>query len=529
MLERLLALLDSVAMGLVRARGLRRLAIAFGLGATGALAFEPFEAFPLLLLSYTGVVLLFDGAAMSPDRFRRAAAIGWAYGFGFFLVGLYWIGYAFLVDAQEHAWELPFVAVLLPSGFAIFFAAAALLCMLKWGPGVQRIFVFAFAFSFVEWLRGHILTGFPWNLPAYGWGVSTALLQSASVFGAYGLSILTILLGASLAGLAPDTKDARSRWLPGVLALFFVALWVDGAARLYTAGDTTVAGVRLRIVQPDTPQPEKYAAALRERNWQRLIDLSNAPAATQPTHIIWPEAAPPFPLQTSQEALDQIAKVTGDSRVILTGDVRIEDVGEPGSRVRHYFNSFRIFGPHGKLLATSDKFHLVPFGEYLPFEERLRAIGLTEIAANTGFSSGPGPQTFDVPDAPAVGPLICYEVIFPQAVTGSPRPQWLVNMTDDSWFGPNSGPMQHFLIARVRAIEEGLPIARAANSGISAVIDGNGRVRARLDLGLRGVLDADLPAALPITPYARYGSAITLALFLVLAGAALWPMKATET
>ena len=529
MLDRPLALLDSVAMGLVRARGLRRLAIAVGLGAAGALAFEPFEAFPLLLLSYAGVVLLFDGAAMSSHRFRRAAAIGWAYGFGFFLVGLYWIGYAFLVDAQEHAWELPFVAVLLPSGFAIFFAAAALLCMLKWGPGVQRIFVFAFAFSFVEWLRGHILTGFPWNLPAYGWGVSTALLQSASVFGAYGLSILTILLGASLAGLAPDLRDARSRWLPGVLTLFFVALWADGAARLYTTTDATVAGVRLRIVQPDTPQPEKSAQELRERNWKRLIDLSNAPAATQPTHIIWPEAAPPVPLQISQEALDHIAEVTGDSRVILTGDVRIEDTESAGRRSRQFFNSFRMFGPHGKLLATSDKFHLVPFGEYLPFEERLRAIGLTEIAANTGFSSGPGPQTFPVPDAPPVGPLICYEVIFPQAVTGNPRPQWLVNMTDDSWFGPNSGPMQHFLIARVRAIEEGLPIVRAANSGISAVIDGNGRVRARLDLGLRGVLDANLPVVLPITPYARYGSAITLALFLVLAGAALWPMKAVET
>ena len=525
MFERPLALLDSVAAGLVRARGLRRLAIALGLGAAGALSFEPFRIFPLLLLSYAGMVLLLDGTAMSPHRFRRAAAIGWAYGFGFFLLGLYWIGYAFLVDAREHAWELPFVAVLMPSGFGIFFAAAALLCMLRWGPGVQRIFAFAFAFSLVEWLRGHILTGFPWNLPAYGWGASTALLQSASVFGAYGLSILTILFGASLAGLAPDPRDARSRWLPGVLGIFFVALWADGEARLYTTTDAVVPGVHLRIVQPDTPQPEKYAPELLQRNWQRLIELSNSPGAVPPTHIIWPEAAPPFPLQRSEDALAQIGSVTGDSRVLMTGDVRIEE--EPG-RKPSYFNSFRMFGPHGKLLASSDKYHLVPFGEYLPFEERLRAIGLTEIAANTGFSSGPGPQTFAVPGAPPVGPLICYEVIFPQQVTGDPRPQWLVNMTDDSWFGPNTGPMQHFLIARVRAIEEGLPIVRAANSGISAVIDGNGRVKARLALGLRGTIDADLPVALPITPFARYGTAITLALFLGLAGAGLWPPRPTE-
>jgi len=509
-------------MGLVRARGLRRLSIALGLGAAGALAFEPFRLFPFLLLSYAGIVLLLDGAAMSPDRFRRAAAIGWAYGFGFFLVGLYWIGYAFLVDAEAHAWELPFVAVLLPSGFAIFFAAAAAFCMLRWTPGVQRIYVFAFAFSLVEWLRGNILTGFPWNLPAYGWGASTALLQSTSVFGAYGLSILTILFGASLAGLTPDANNARSRWLPGVLALFFVVLWADGTARLYTATDAVVPGVHLRIIQPDTPQSEKYAPDLKDRNWQRLIDLSNSPAPVPPTHIIWPEAAPPFPLQSSQEAVNQIGEMAGDSRVILTGDVRIED--QPG-RIRRFFNSFRMFGPHGKLLATSDKFHLVPFGEYLPFEQQLRAIGLTEIAASTGFSSGGGPQTFPVPNAPPVGPLICYEVIFPTQVTGDPRPQWLVNMTDDSWFGPNSGPMQHFLIARVRAIEERLPIVRAANSGISAVIDGNGRVRARLDLGLRGALDTDLPVALPITPYARYGAVITLVLFLILAGAALWPLR----
>jgi apolipoprotein N-acyltransferase len=187
-----------------------------------------------------------------------------------------------------------------------------------------------------------------------------------------------------------------------------------------------------------------------------------------------------------------------------------------------------MFGPHGKLLATADKFHLVPFGEYLPFENVLRSIGLTEIAANTGFSSGDGPRTFSVPGAPPVGPLICYEVIFPQAVAGEPRPAWLVNMTDDSWFGPNAGPMQHLLIARVRAIEEGLPIVRAANSGISAIIDPYGRERARLDLGLRGVVDGDLPVALPATPFARFGYSITLALFLVCAGAALWPLSISK-
>ena len=493
------------------------------MGAAGALAFEPFRAFPLLLLSYAGMVLLLDGASRSPRKLRSAWGIGWAYGFGFFLVGLYWIGYAFLIDPTAHAWELPFVAVLLPGGLGLFFACGAWLCMLQWRSGLQRIFLFAFVFAIIEWLRGHVLTGFPWNLPAYGWGASPALLQSAAVFGAYGLSLLTLLYGASLATLTRG-HDTRERLLPAALTVFFVALWANGEARLVMATNATVPGVHLRIVQPDTPQTEKYVPRYLVRNWRRLIDLSASPGRIPPTHIIWPEAAPPFVLSRTPEALDQIAQLTGDHRVLMTGEVRIDEQG-PKTR---FYNSFAMFGPDGKLLATSDKFHLVPFGEYLPFEDTLRSVGITEIAANTGFSSGSGPQTFSVPGAPPVGPLICYEVIFPQAVTGDPRPSWLVNMTDDSWFGPNTGPMQHLLIARVRAIEEGLPIARAANSGISAVIDSYGRIRAELDLGLRGVLDSDLPVALPATPFARYGTFIMLALYLTCAGAALWPFGKAE-
>jgi len=410
------------------------------------------------------------------------------------------------------------VAVLMPGGLALFYGAGAVLCMFLWRSGVARIFLFAVVFGIIEWLRGHVLTGFPWNLPAYGWGASVALLQSAAVFGAYGLSLLTLLYGASLATLSRG-NDTRARWLPGLMTVFFVALWGNGQLRLLMASDATVPGVHLRIVQPLTPQPEKYDRRYLARNWRRLIDLSAAPAAVAPTLIIWPEAAPPFILAQTPEALADLAQLTGDSRVLLTGTVRIEEAG-PRSR---FYNSFAMFGPHGRLLATSDKFHLVPFGEYLPFEDTLRSVGITEIAANTGFSSGPGPQTFAVPGAPPLGPLICYEVIFPQAVTGDPRPAWLVNMTDDSWFGPNTGPMQHLLIARVRAIEEGLPIVRAANTGISGIIDSYGRMRARLDLGLRGVLDGDLPVALPPTPFARYGNLILLTLFLICAGAALWP------
>jgi apolipoprotein N-acyltransferase len=523
-LSAVLALPNRLPAALKGARGIRRLAIAAGLGAVGALAFEPFGLFPFLLLSYAGLVLLLDGANTCPRRFRDAAITGWAFGFGFFLLSHYWIGYAFLVDAEAHAWLMPFAMVLLPAGLALFFAAAAAFCMVAWHPGVSRVFLFALAFMIAEWLRGHILTGFPWNLPGYGWSASTAVLQSTSLLGIYGLSLLTLLLGASFALLASE-NGSRAKLLPAIVSVVFLTLWAGGEMRLESATNATVTGVRLRLVQPSTPQPEKYAPENTVRNWRRLMDLSALPAAQQPTHIIWPEAAPPFVLERVPQALAEIAALTAESRVLMTGQVRIADEG--GRRAS--YNSFAIFGPDGQLLGTYDKFHLVPFGEYVPVGPVLRTLGITEIAADTGFSSGPGPRTMIVPGAPPVGPLICYEIIFPREVTGAPRPGWLVNLTDDSWFGPDTGPRQHLLIARVRAIEEGLPVVRAANSGISAVIDAHGRVRASLALGLRDVVDSDLPVALSPTLFVRYGNVILLMLLLISAAAALLPLRPRHT
>jgi len=514
-----------LAAALQRERGTRRLAVSAALGALSALTFEPFRLFPLLLLAYGALVLLFDGARQGNHRFRDSLLIGWSFGFGFFLVGHYWIGYAFFVDAAAHAWQMPIAMMVMPLGLGLFYAGAGPLCMLAWRPGIRRVFWFAAVFFTSEWLRGHILTGFPWNLPAYGWAASPALLQSTAIFGAYGLSLLTLLFGASLASLASDS--GRDKFLAVALALIFAGFWAEGAVRLSNAGQDVVSDVRLRVVQPSTNQIEKYDREKVAQNWRRLMDLSLTPAERPPTHIIWPEAAPPFFAAIDQvpDALDEVARLTGDSSMLLTGEVRVEQAeGRP-----RFYNSFAVFGPHAKLLATYDKFHLVPFGEYLPLDGILRSLGFSEIAADTGFSAGPGPKTIIVPGAPPIGPLICYEVIFPNEVTGQPRPQWLVNLTDDSWFGPNTGPMQHLLIARVRAIEEGLPIARAANSGISAVIDAYGRVRARLELGSRAVIDADLPAALPPTLFARYGNLLLLVLFALCVVVAVWPSRSSDT
>jgi len=497
--------------------GWRRLGAAFAAGALSALGFSPFSAFPFLLLALAALVLLLDGASTDRNRIRSAALAGWAFGFGQFLAGMHWIFYPFLVDPVQHAWQIPFVALLFPGGLALFAALACAAAMFAWSNGPARIFAFAVCYAGAEWFRGHVLTGLPWNLPAYGWGASLGVLQSAALIGAYGLTFLTILFGGSLA----DLLGGPRRWfLPAFMTALFVMISLGGEARLYSNPTTYVANVHLRIVQPNIPQDEKYRRELVQRNWERLVDLSIKPTGSSPTIIVWPEAAPPVLLQRSQGALDQIAVLTGPSRVLITGNQRMA-VSTAGGRI--YYNSLYIFGPHGALLSAYDKFHLVPFGEYLPFEAALRELGITKLVGFPGsFASGDGPHTYPVPGAPDVGPLICYEILFPGAVVGANRPGWIVNVTDDSWFGPWAGPRQHLLAARVRAIEEGLPVVRSANTGVSAVIDPLGRTLVELGLDETGELDSELPRALAITDYARYGDAGFFLLLLSGAGWAGW-------
>jgi apolipoprotein N-acyltransferase len=487
--------------------GWRRLLFAFVMGALSACAFAPLDFFPALLIGYGALVLLIDGADAGPRPLRRAAAAGWAFCFGQFLTGWHWIGYAFLVDPSNHLWQMPFSLVGLTAGLALYGALACGVAAYFWQEGSGRIFIFAACWAAAEWLRGHLFTGFPWNLSAYGWGVSLALLQSASLMGAYGLSFLTILLGAALA------EPFSGRWrTPALVVLLFAGLWSYGVYRLVNTPIVNVPGVSVRLVQPDIPQAEKYVRRLMLRNWQRLIDLSAQPG--KPSVIIWPEAATGFAVARAPGALDEIGLFTARGQTLITGSDRIV----PGPRHLVAYNSLYLFGPHGALPEVYDKFHLVPFGEYVPFARVLNSIGITQLTVGEGFSAGDHPHVLAVEGAPAMTPLICYEVIFPHAVTdtGAARPGWFVNITDDSWFGPWAGPEQHFLTARVRAIEEGLPIARDANTGISAMIDGNGRVRTSLGLNRLGVIDSALPVALQPTLYARFGDLVFL-LFLVTA------------
>jgi apolipoprotein N-acyltransferase len=491
-------------------KGWRRVAVAFTAGALSAFGFAPVEFFPALLLGFAVLLLLLDGADESTHPVRTGALTGWAFAFGQYLIGWHWIGYAFLVDPSAHLWQMPFALVFLTAGLALWIGIACGAALYFWQDGIARLLVFAIFYAAGEWMRGHAFTGFPWNLPAYGWGASLAILQSVSLMGAYGLSFLTVLFGASLADLANRRSAA-----PLAMLLLFGVLWGFGAWRLADNPTTYVPKVQLRLVQPGVPQREKENSVYFARNWQRLLELSAMPGA--PTHIIWPEAAtPPFLLDRSAYALDEVSLLTGQNRVLIAGTTHFVR----GPDKISYFNSLYIFGPDGALRDIYNKFHLVPFGEYVPFASVLNKIGITKLTAGQeGFDSGDGVHIYAVPGAPAMTPLICYEIIFPGAVTDHQhRPGWFVNVTDDSWFGPWAGPYQHLLIARVRAIEEAVPVARAANTGISAVIDPLGRVTAALGLGKTGVLDVGLPKALGPSTYARFGDVIFL--FMLLGAAA---------
>jgi apolipoprotein N-acyltransferase len=489
-----------VTAGLV---GWRRHVAAILLGTLAATALPPFDLAPVLLVSFPGLVWLEDGSV----DWRNSFALGWSFGFGFFVAGLYWIGAALLVDVAQFGWLLPFAVLGVPAGLAIFtgiaLAAAHLICHRLNLGGTPRILVFAVAWGGAEYLRGHVLTGFPWNLLGYAWAGEVpgglALLQTTAIVGIYGLSLLTVLVAALPARLG-DLSGGR-KWAPAAALVLLVLLFAWGRARLAGGEVADVPGVTLRIVQPSIPQTLKNDPSADAANFRRLLALTASPARVPAKLVIWPEAgAPPF-LARDAGARQAIAQMLPAGAIALVGTVRTDP---PPLQAEHVWNSLEGIDAKGDIIATYDKAHLVPFGEYVP----LRAIlPINKITPGTiDFSAGPGPRTVELPDAPPVSPLICYEAIFPGAVVDEAhRPDWMLNVTNDAWYGYSSGPFQHFAIARTRAVEEGLPLVRDGNNGISGVVDPYGRVLAKLDLDDIGDLDAALPRPLPPTVYEAIG------------------------
>ncbi len=501
---------------IVLAWGWRRAVIAFAAGALSVAAMAPLNLWPILFVTFATLVWLIDGAGVGPwGGVTIAAATGWWFGFGYFLFGLYWMGNAFLVDARTFGWLLPFAVVGLPAVLAIFTAFGAALARLLWVRGALRILALGAALTVAEWLRGHLLTGFPWN--AFGYAITSplALAQSASIVGIWGLTFIAVVVCASPATLIDNSAETRIAWLPLALGIVgIVGLGAFGAVRLARTPTRMVAGVHLRIMQPNLQQDAKFNYAAKQQVLDRYISLSSRALGPRSlglrdvTHLIWPESAFPFFLTREPDALAKIARLLRQGPVLVTGAMRL---AEPVNRANPAaYNSMYVIDHDGSIVSLYDKVHLVPFGEYLPFQHFLESLGLQDLTKQRGgFLAGDRRRLMAIPGAPLALPLICYEAIFPDELMpkGGRRPGWMVNITNDGWFGVSSGPYQHFQQARLRAIEQGLPLVRAANTGISAVVDPLGRIINSLPLGREGVVDSPLPQPISAPIYARVGDA----------------------
>jgi len=505
-------------------RGWPRQATSFLLGAVAVLAMPPFGLWPLWFLTFPGLVLLLDAAATEATKWRRAAVsgtIGWSFGFGYLLFGLYWIGGAFLVQADRFALLLPFAITLLPAFLACYFGLATAAAALVWRPGPVRLLTLAVGLGATEWLRGHWFTGFPWNAIGYGLTLNDALAQTASLVGVTGLTVWAVLLFTAPVLLLTGRGDRR-RWLwPGCALALLATAFAWGQWQLARPDAPAAKTVRLRLVQPNTPEKEKFEAASARRIFDRILDLSRRTPSgaiddlANTDVVIWPEEPLNFRLlQTPQALLEISALLAGHSR-LLTGTIRadIDPMTQAMRQPARYFNSLAIIDSSGTPGAIFDKRHLVPFGEYLPFEGLLNRIGIENLTRTAGgMAEGVNDRVLVAPGLPNVSPLICYEAIFPEdAVSASGRPDWLLNITNDAWFGEQTGPYQHFHQARLRAIEQGLPLVRVAITGISAIVDGHGRVLQSLPLLTAGVIDGVLPLPLPSTLYGRFGDGMLMA------------------
>lgn len=474
---------------------------AAGFGALAAAGQAPLGWWPVTLVALAGVIRL---VARMPGP-AQAAWAGLIAGAAHFAAAMTWIVEPFLVDPARHAWMIPFAVVFLNAGLGLFWAGAAALSALS----RHRALAFATALAAAELARGYVLTGFPWAMPGHVW-VDTPLAQVTALAGPYGLTLATLLAAAGLATLRP---------VPALLSLALLASgWGYGTWRL-ALPEPPAPGVILRLVQPNAEQKLKWDPDLARDHLDRL--LVNTAVPPRPDLTIWPETALPYLIDEGSMLPDLIAQA-GQGAPVLIGYQRVE-----GERA---WNSLALVTPEGQLQPAYDKHHLVPFGEYIPFGDlAFDWFGLRAFASQAGAGYSPGPAAITLDLGPRLGralPLICYEAVFPQSLrVPGPRAGWIVQATNDAWFGTLTGPWQHLAQARFRAIEQGLPLARVANTGVTAMIDARGRITAELPFATEGHLDAALPGALPPTPYADWGEIPVLLALAVLAALLLRPLR----
>ncbi|MEP4196634.1 MAG: apolipoprotein N-acyltransferase [Aliishimia sp.] len=467
-----------------------RVALFVALG-TGAALGQPPQGYWGITLGAFAVLFTALSYARSP---KQAALWFWIFGTAYFAVALRWIIEPFMVDVARHGWMAPFAIIFLSGGLALFWGVAGWVSV-RFGASAQsRVWIAVFALGLAELVRAYVLTGFPWA------GLGQTLISSPfaawlSVIGPQGATLLMLSCSAGLWSLNTNGATRTFGILP--FAVAGIVQWSASIPPEIAADDAPI----VRVLQPNAPQHEKWDRDKAPTFFWRQVDATSAPfeGGGRPDLVVWPETAIPSLLHLADEALERVGEAAQGTPVVL-GMQRVEGV--------RFFNALLIMNRDGQISDIYDKHHLVPFGEYIPFGNLLGKIGIRGLAARDGdgYSSGSGPRLIDIPGVGAALPLICYEAVFPQhARVGAQRPRLLLQITNDAWFGTYAGPQQHLAQARMRAIEQGLPLVRSANTGISAIIDGHGRIVTSLPLGTHGFKDAPLPPAFTPTVYAVTG------------------------
>ncbi len=486
----------SIPNWLAQTQGLRADLIALLAGALAALALPPLHFLPVLLLAFPVLLIQINAAARSAVAARR----GWWFGFGYHVVGLYWITEAILFESARFWWLVPLAVPSLAAVLALFIALpvwAAWFAGRGWNQigsnrtGLAQVAVLAGGWVLADLARQFVLTGFPWNPVGSIWAVpgrfGDVMLQPAALVSVHGLTLASVVLACA------PLMFGRGRILCVALAVAWIGFGVSRTA----APPPPDRDLKVVLVQGNVPQGQKWDRALVAGIFERYLSLTAAglrEAGSGPRVVVWPETASPYQLEADGPAREAVA-AAGHGHPVLAGAVRFDDEDRPRNTL------FAVMGD-GRVAGLYDKWHLVPFGEYQPSWAQ---IGI-QLVPGGGFAAGPGPRTLRIPGAPPVGPLICYEAIFPgQVVDRADRPDWMVNVTNDAWFGTSSGPRQHLVAARLRAVEEGLPLLRAANTGITVAFDSRGHEITRIEMEQTGFRTVTLPGPLPPTIFGRFG------------------------
>ncbi len=464
------------------------------LGTVSAVGFQPYSFIPVLCATFGGLFWILNQTTTK----KQAFFTGFCFGFGLGASSLFWVTNALLIDAKSFGWAVPLV----PIGFGLFFGFYYALATLGtfWAkPGWGRLCAFAGALTITEWLRGWLFTGFPWNTPGAVWTAFDPVLQSAAVWGVYGLTFISVFWFCGVVFLL------KRQWISaGIIAFSFILVTGLGYVRLLGNEKAVIWGMTVRLVQPNIPQTLKWDADSAEDNFMQHIRLSKAPGADKVTHVIWSEVATPYLLDQDLQARAMTISAVHQEGTLITGSLR-------RSEPEKLSNSILVLNDVAQIVSLYDKSHLVPFGEYVPLRGILPMEKIIPIASD--FKPGTGPKTVRIPGAPPAGMSVCYEIIFPgRIVDNEHRPDWIINVTNDAWYGISAGPYQHLAAARLRAAEEGLPVVRVAGSGISAVINPYGGVVKSLPLGQKGVLDSPVPQKLKPTVFAFVGNGLAVGL-----------------